>query len=330
MDLIIKPTQACNFGCTFCSSNRITEGCATLPLKKLFTFLEENDVRRIIVNGGDPLMMPPEYYWAIIRFLDEKDMPTTLSLTSNLWDFYLHPDKWVELFKHPRVGVCTSFQYGEERRLRDGRVFTEELFRKVFQKFYEKVGYKLMFISVTTEANEDRVMDTVRLAKELGTQCKINPAVKSGRAGAYYPFHKMCEKYLEIIDAGLKDYEANACELFKVYHHEKSCCPYCRTCYRTIRAMSPDGLVHSCGSFNDDHFVRKEAGLPTYCLQDTPEDKIKKDFRYLKPECLGCDLNNFCNSCFKRSVDILEAGQVEEHCKGMKKLKARIERTFKR
>ena len=61
MELIIKPTEACNFACTFCSSNKITRESsgkkAFLKLETIYQFLERfPQTRTIIVNGGDPLM----------------------------------------------------------------------------------------------------------------------------------------------------------------------------------------------------------------------------------------------------------------------------------
>ena len=73
MDLIIKPTELCNFKCSFCSSTQLTkEKKNWLKHEQIFEFLTRfPHTKTIIVNGGDPLMMEPEYYWKIIRWLDE-------------------------------------------------------------------------------------------------------------------------------------------------------------------------------------------------------------------------------------------------------------------
>jgi len=86
MDLIIKPTERCNFKCTFCSSTHITEDkTAELDHDYIFKFLKRYpETQTIIVNGGDPLMMSPEYYWEIIEHLDEINSSATVSFTSNL------------------------------------------------------------------------------------------------------------------------------------------------------------------------------------------------------------------------------------------------------
>jgi len=133
MDLIVKPTELCNFKCTFCSSSKITENdnTAQLDLLKIFRFLDRYpDTQTIIVNGGDPLMMDPKYYMDIIEFLDKNNYPASISLTTNLWPFYKKPEKWLEVFQHPRVGIATSFQYGGGRLKGDFTEFTEEDFWK--------------------------------------------------------------------------------------------------------------------------------------------------------------------------------------------------------
>jgi MoaA/NifB/PqqE/SkfB family radical SAM enzyme len=139
MELIIKPTEKCNFKCTFCSSTQITEDkTSELDHDKIFQFLERfPETRTIIVNGGDPLMMDPSYYWKIIEYLDDKDLDTTISFTTNLWPFYKNPNKWKELFNHPRMGITTSFQYGGGRLKGDLTEFSEEDFWNVSNAMLE-------------------------------------------------------------------------------------------------------------------------------------------------------------------------------------------------
>lgn len=321
MDIIVKPTQRCNFKCDFCSSNKIdSSGNATLPLESIFSLLENNKVDTIIINGGDPLMMPPEYYWNLIQYLDDHNMDTSVSFTSNLWDFYLQPEKWKKLFQNKRVGVTTSFQYGTGRKLANGTVFTEDLFRAILKLFKEYIGYVPMFIGVITNENENRVLDTVRLAKDLGTICKLNPAVKSGRCKQNYPLWKAYQKYIEIIEAGLAEYEHNASILKDVVHNSHKTCPYNRDCWKHIRAISPNGLIHSCGCFNDDHIINIEHGNKTYCLSEYTDKELLKDFKSLKSECFACDLFPLCNSCFKQIHDIKQDHLEQDHCFHMKQL----------
>jgi len=211
MDLIIKPTEACNFKCSFCSSSEISEDNAkVLDIKEIYKFLDENpDTRTIIVNGGDPLMIKPQYYWDIIDYLDKKDMPTTISFTSNLWPFLKKHDKWKKLFNHKRMGVCTSFQYGGGRLKGDYSVFTEGDFWEVSDAMLEHVGYRPDFISVVVDGEQDMAIDNVKLAKEMGVECKLNYAMASGEQAKPLLLADIYRIYIEIYKQGLGQWEYN-------------------------------------------------------------------------------------------------------------------------
>lgn len=329
MDLIIKPTNLCNFKCTYCSSNRISkDNAAFLSDEILYKFLDEHDINTIIVNGGDPLMMPPAYYWKLIRYLDNKNAKTNISFTSNLWDWYINPDKWNELFNHHRIGICTSFNYEGNRILPNGSPLTEEIFIDIWNKFYNTFGKRLPFISTITRQNEKDIWKLIELAKRLNTGVKINPVVVSGRSRVFYPFHRIMNFYLDIILSGNIKYEENSQDIYKIIKYgEISHCPYARNCYKHIRCISPDGLIHSCGSFNDEHYDALKYQEKTYELSSYTERQLQKDFFCLKNECLACNLFQLCNSCYKRIKDIRASKNIEHHCKEMKKLRRKIKKS---
>ena len=66
--------------------------------------LEKISPSCIIVTGGDPLCVSPEFYEELLSLGSWK-----MSFTTNLKDYYENPGKWDSIFKNPRVGVCTSF-----------------------------------------------------------------------------------------------------------------------------------------------------------------------------------------------------------------------------
>lgn len=319
MDLIIKVTERCNFACTFCSSPNIAEGAPNkdLDINQVYRFLDRYpETRTIIMNGGDPLMRKPEYYWDMIAYLDKKGMEeTTLAFTTNLWDFYKNPDKWTPLFNHPRVGVTTSFNYGDTRRITKSRVYTEELFLEVSDLFLARVGYRPDFISVITEENDDTAIDNVRLAKKLGVECKLNWAMASGRASKPYPIGKMYKIYAQIYAEGLTEWEHNTKDILKKTQSKHTICPLNRECQKGIRNIQPDGYS-TCGAFGDDHefmidFEREMAG-------ETIDPFPKHQFLALKAECLSCPGYQYCHGCKKVMHDLRRHDLVEVSCKAMK------------
>lgn len=320
MDIIIKPTMACQFKCTFCSSNKISKENKLFDLNKLRPYFEKYQIGTIIVNGGDPLMVPPSYYLELEKLLREYgNTESYICLTSNLWDYYENPEKWKPVFSNKRFKVMNSFQYGNQRLKSDGTPYTEEDMTKIMNLYEKEYGEKFSFLAVITEENENTVIKTVELAKKLNTICRINPAVQSGRTKKYYPHWKMMEHYLNIYKSGLMNYEYNTQQIIsKIMIGKNAMCPWNSSCLSGIRSFSPEGLVHPCGAFGDNHYTNKNN--KTYELTEYNENEIAKDYPYIKAECIACENFLLCNSCHKSIHDIKINHDEEEHCNNMKKI----------
>jgi len=317
VELIVKPTERCNFKCSFCSSTALVDDRATtLELERIYAFLRRfPQTSTIILNGGDPLMMPPEYYWKILAYIEREGLPTTLSFTSNLWLFYLKPDVWTPLFRHERVGVTTSFHYGDTRRISHAEVFTEEKFWAVSDLFLERVGYRPDFISVITPENHAGAIENVRLARRMDVECKLNYAVASGLQSRSFLKGHVYRVYLDVIAEGLAEWEYNSKQLLALRGRLGTTCPLSRDCDSNIRCLQPEGDYYSCGAFGDDksHAVDFDAEVLRGGPVQTPLEADER-LAFLKPECLGCPLFAICNGCKKTISDLKAEGRVEEHC----------------
>lgn len=326
MDLILKPTEMCNFACTFCSSSKIAANHKDkMDHEYIFNFLRRYPkTRTIIINGGDPLMMPPKWYWKIIEFLDEHEMPATLSFTTNLWSFYQNPKLWVDLFKHKRVGIGTSFNYGDGRRITLERIFTEEIFWKVSDTFLEHIGYRPSFISVVTgDEDEETIIDNVRLAKKMGVVCKLNYAQASGRQKDPFVPSKLWKIYLRIHDLGLMEWESNTKQILSGLS-EATICPLARDCDEHIRAINPNGDMYSCGSFADDQDKAIDYEDEIFNGNMARPLATDPELHALKSECYSCPMFTLCNGCRKTIKDLKQANAVETHCTQMKEIAPRI------
>lgn len=332
MSLIIKPSLLCNFKCTFCSSTTITEdSAALLDIGTIERFLDRYpETSTIIVNGGDPLMVDPSYYWDIIKLLDDRDMDhCTISFTSNLWPFHKKPEKWKELFNHPKLGITTSFHYGDTRLKGDHSVFTVEDFWAVSDSMLEHVGYRPDFIAVVDNSNVHTVMDTVLLAKEMGVEAKINHLLASGGTvdtgkvlmGSHdkmFTKGDICKEYVKIWKAGLMEYEHNTKELARAISTGDTICPLARDCDAGIRTLQPEGDYYSCGAFGDDKqypidFEYEMNGGFVRPLQVEELDTMKHS-------CYECPMFKICNGCKKTISDTKRLGLVEHHCRTMKSI----------
>lgn len=350
MDLILKPTELCNFKCTFCSSTKISQHNATvLDLERVYEFLRRfPNTETIIVNGGDPLMVPPQYYWQLIAHLDKHEYRANISLTSNLWPFLKNPKKWTKLFRHPRIGVITSFNYGEGRVKGDLSLFTEEDFWQTSNAMLEYVGYRPDFISVITDENEHLALKNVELAREMsngeyprigedgrkiGVECKLNYAMASGeikvdlrtghqmgQAGNPYLLAKIYRIYVEIHKMGLTPWEFNTKQMTTRLRGHATICPQNRNCDEGIRTIQPDGDYYSCGAFGDDS--DKPIDFKSEVLEGNFYLPLQGDptLMSMKEECFGCPLFEICNGCRKTIKDLKQSNLVETHCRTMKTL----------
>lgn len=298
MQLIIKPTSKCNFNCKFCSAKLLNIKHSNNVPEILKDYINEIKPSELIITGGEPLMMKKEYYEELLSLGD-----WNISLTSNLGMFSKNPDYWIPILSNKRIGLITSFQYGNDR-IAEQNVYTEEQFIKTIELFNEKIGYKPNFIAVINEENEDRALDHVFLAQRLGIKCKLNGVLPMGLSKSYYPRYKMFKIWLKIIELGLEEYELNC------YERKLGKCNFNTflNCDKNIRACYVDNnnKLHKC--FCED------------LLADGNELE-QSDISVISNKCYTCELCRLCNGCMKNK---LCAKNDENYCKEMLKLKDEI------
>lgn len=314
MELIIKPTGKCNFKCSFCSSCDVkTYDDPRHVHPKLLELIDKIKPYNLLVNGGDPLLMNPEWYYELH---DKTGLP--ISITTNLKDFYLFPTKWAPLFNEQWMHVGTSFQYGSGRMWDAKTVFDEGMFIKVVDRFRECTNcHSLPFIAVIDYENEHLAIDHVLLAKRLDTTVKMNNAIPVGRCGVWYPRYKMFQIYIKIIEMGLEEYESNCAE------RSTASCPRNTfyQCNRNIRScyIDTDQNLHVS---NCDEFLVQGVEYTTegeITGKDIPVTLDPREF--IKEECTYCPLCRLCNGC---NLNRKYAKQDPNYCNEMLKLEDQI------
>jgi len=314
MELIIKPTGRCDFDCRFCSAHGMDiqhpeDGHVPQQIVDLIKTLKPNG---LIITGGEPLMVDPQYYYELHDIAQCNIAPTT-----NLKNFYLHPEKWTALFKEDWFNITTSFNYGCTRRWSANEVYDEHKFIHVLAALRAYTGKSIdSFIAVIDKSNEDTVWDHIDLAKRLNCRVRLNGAIAAGRQGETYPRYKMMRFYLDIIKMGLDKYECNCSE------RDMCRCPWniglhCQSCIRCCY-VDNSGKLH-VGTCDE----RMSMGI------ELPEDKIVSTSCYdpldpqdfIKPECAYCELCRLCNAC---ATNRHEAKKDPNYCEEMKKLEDEI------
>ena len=312
MELIIKPTGRCNFNCSFCSANLLNiKHNEHVPdkLKEIIKTLKPDD---IIFTGGDPLMVSPSYYNEILSLGNY-----TISLTSNLKDFYLNTQKWYDVLKNPRVNICTSFQYGNGRKWDKNTIYTEEMFINVMNKFNDTIGYMPPFIAIISEENENMALNHLLLAKKLNTKCKMNPLLPLGLSKEFYPLYKMIDIWMSIYEKNLEKYWDNDKQF--IY----GACNFntnllCESSIRSVWINDKEEIVYSnC----EDCAVN---GYTIPLDKDKPEQKeIQINVNnIISKKCLCCPLFRLCNGCKSlRNINKMTENHCEEMLKRLDKIK---------
>ena len=311
MELILKPTSRCNFACKFCSAYSSDIMHLEHLTPELKDIIQEISPTSVIITGGDPLCISPELYDELLSLGS-----WNLSLTTNLKDYVQHPEKWRSLFKNPRVGICTSFQFGEGRMWDKDTPYDVSRFTEVFNMFLDDIGYRLKFLSVISRENEDRALDHIYLAKKLQTKCKLNPMMPLGKSGEFFPMFKMVQIWLEVFEAGLQD----SLDIDVQFKHGGCGFNTNLLCSSTIRAVKVDFngnvIVASC----EDDLVNRSygAGIP---LKESPHEEVIPMSQHISKRCLCCRLFRLCHGCHQARV---LNKTVPQHCEEMKKLEQRI------
>lgn len=316
MELIINPTNKCNFDCTFCSAHNISKG--EIDRDRLYKYLKckADEINIIIFNGGDPLMMDPDFYYGILDITQKYDIP--ISLTTNLLDFYNHPDKWTKLFMTKNVGVITSYNHNSKsRRLKNGTVYDQNMFIKVINLFYDKIGYKPSFISVIEEENAIETMkDTVIFAKVIGTTCKLNKVLQYGKQTDYYPRYKFITHYTkamyDLINQGIKveRYETNFRNIHNFFNNKSSCCPLNRRCHNSILCINTDFKFYPCANMATNNKLYEKYNTKT-------SHNFSQEYQCIKDDCVLCDQFNLCNSCRSYVEECIRNKDEQEYCLNM-------------
>lgn len=295
MELIINPTNKCNFNCDFCLASDLPKTNITLTkLEKIIKNYSYN-LSMIIINGGDPLMMDPDFYYKLLEFVDkycQKQIP--ISFTTNLYDFYINPDKWLDLFKKKYVGIITSFQVDNRRKLNNGEVYSKELYKEILEKFNSLIGYIPNSIAVIDKEKSIETMnETLKVAREVGNMCRLNKAIVEGKEKNYYPRWKYYEDYLEVakLNPDMIHYELNYINIMNFFKNYTSSCPLSRRCNSQIKCINPDGKIFKCSNIAAAFPNKKEYSATSI------NDEFSNLYQYIDIDCLSCENFQFCNSC---------------------------------
>ena len=291
-------TNSCNFNCSFCATRKLKIKTYEHVSNKLRQFFIDNKIKNLVISGGEPLMAPVSYLQEILELMKEinNNEDFEINIISNLVLWYKDPKKYDFLFKNKNVQVDTSFQYGGERK--DEKDYSEERFVDLFNKFYERYGYKLIFNYVVNKSNEQYTLKACELAKRLGTKLSLFPQLPIGASTEFYLQPNILKLCYDAIEAGYKD------QLMNLDWIKYNQCFF--------------GTSNNCENGAETFYFNENGEIiKKYCYTSVISNLfLDKNEKVLFHKCYACKLKDFCNHCsiIKRFVEPFK----EEHCKQMK------------
>jgi radical SAM protein with 4Fe4S-binding SPASM domain len=276
LTLIIKPTHACNAACVYCSAwkeeyPRLNMSLETLEI--LFKRLGEQGkrgLRGVVLtwHGGEPLLMPLDFYRRAKQLQDELLIPTGMEVNnvmqSNLLAYT--PDK-AEFFRefltqHDGTPgpIGTSFDLvGGIRVMKSGDY--SRRFRQSVDTA-RSVGQPLGLVYTVHRYSLDKVQEIYQcLSTEFSDMpTRFNPVYAEGRGGQpdSEEYHITPEQYGRFMvefyrlwaDGGRKQ-RYDPFSAWHEYHYDRicnnMCCEESGDCSSTHLGMDTDGTIYSCG-----------------------------------------------------------------------------------
>lgn len=320
-ELIVLTSFHCNYSCDFCISHDPGRQ-SVIDKDKLIEWIKNNqkyfNFESVSFQGGEPLLMPVEFYLDILNILDKK---FKIRIQTNGEPFVNNPEYWMPLFNTKRVLMDTSFQLGEHRKDKNGQVLTPELFEKYQETFKKYLGEYLSFKYVITDDNYsyeqlDKFANIVKRYGKLRKPAGLLIETKSGKGKyTYIPVYKAIRSYIYLLkkhkNVLLDILPLKSFIMDTTKHEDNIACENCRTL-----TIHPEGDISYCCRYDRKYFLgtlsdNYESLFPK--IDSTIASLVSNKYIINHDECEGCSAQQYCADCFIRLSDI--RGETKEQQK---------------
>lgn len=253
INLIIKPTDACNLRCKHCYAAEAGYAADKMSLdvvRKTFDLFTKNyDEVRIIWHGGEPLLMGLDFYREVLKI--QSEYPNKKFENSIQSNATLLTEKWLDFFIESKIKIGISFdgQYNDVLRSKTTQVL------KAINLMKSK-DYKFGAICVVCSKTVDKLIDIYEFFKCIGVSHKLNPIFASGEAkknsSLTLSTNKYVRHFLEFFEYWLNDKTCNInvdTALDYVAQHlgeRETLCTY-TSCLMKWLGIHSNGDVYPCG-----------------------------------------------------------------------------------
>ena len=306
--ILVKPTNRCNLHCSYCY-NRGFNGRGIMTLKMvedICRFLQGFSVDSWIWHGGEPLIIPREFYSIAAEILSaygiKKD---SVSMQSN---GTLLTEEMIELCKENNWRIGFSFDGINNDRTR-GQTGTVINNLQLYRDLYEQPG----IIMVLCKDNLPGFSDNYQYMKELGfSNISINRIFAAQGAPLFQveDIDQYMEEYSRLFELWFQDEKPlkirNYLEfILYLLDNKRYLCTYQGLCDREWISIDHRGDLYPCDRWYP----------PEYCYGNIADfnnieeiyqtalySKIGQETSIRKEKCRSCDIFVFCQGGCKANA----------------------------
>ncbi len=327
VNLIIKPTTACNAKCIYCSAWKEGANSSWMTdetLKTLMERLEESVVSagmpkkiNFTWHGGEPLLVGNEFYFKVMdlqeKLLKSRGVEVENSIQTNL--LALDEEKAKMLTKllmkadGTMSGVGTSFDPIPEVRMMKSGEYESLWFRALELLEKHSIPYGVICVVHKMSLGKEEFIFNYLAEKCPGKGTRYNPIYEEGRATEEESYHITSMEWGEFMvnlyrlwEAGGKKEKMEPLMEWENYHYRgvhELCCEAESRCAINHLGIDTDGTVYSCGR-GIDRGTRPYGNLMeeplSRILDSTHRRQIENRRVFLQDtDCAGCDWWTYCH-----------------------------------
>jgi uncharacterized protein len=162
MDIVLIPSTQCNLRCPYCyelsllrDKGRMSLAALEIVFQRLADYFRQESVEsaRFIWHGGEPLLLPPEYYWQAFEVQKQCFRETTTKIANlTQTNLTILDDARTELLRNGFAGAGVSLDLFGSLRVDAGGMCREDKALANLERLL-RMGVRLGGITVLTRAN---------------------------------------------------------------------------------------------------------------------------------------------------------------------------------
>ncbi len=273
--IIIKPTNACNADCVYCSADNASEKSFMsndtvrilfARIKEWLSYTSELKSIKLIWHGGEPTLMPVNFYYRVLELEEEIFTRFGVKIENHIQSNMLFVnEKKIKMLKiflkrnNRKRSVGTSYDPIPGIRILKNAIYLEEWQKSINLLLLHNIHYGIVYVVHKKSLENVNEIAQDFLKKFPQVSIRFNPLYKEGKAAG-----KECESlYISPLEWGqflvslYRIWESYAKEPswfplkeiddFHFNNKSRLCCDSSGKCGYTHLGINTDGGVYNCG-----------------------------------------------------------------------------------